>query len=247
METNTSPITQVSTLKGVLDARVSEQYVSVKHSGLLFIPGTFDTYSVPPGYEFLGQHESVQVCEILNVQDDDIDEDIDGNKVDNHMSASLIKNVPVWYEREEWDEDDSYPQGGVWVQVANLYRMAGQVTFPADGSDRDSNIIFGIFEDSQLVGKGIKMTDAGGDAAVSSGYSLAAYALAARHEAYRAWLAKDRQVISVGLDLNLQDIANFRFWHAVMIRSRKFIVKRLTLRLSAKRDGILASAELISM
>lgn len=240
-------ITTVSTLKAVLDSRQYGQYVPVRHEGVLSIPGTFDTYSVPPSYVMLEDHESVQVCEILNVYDDDIDEDINGNKVDNHMSATLIKNVPTHYEREVWDEDDSYPQGGVWIEVANVYRMAGQVKFPADGSERDSKIIFGLYGTGQMVGKGIKMLDNGNDAGSGYGYSLAAYSLAERHQQYREWLAKDRQIISVDLNLDLNDIASFRFWHAVMIRSRKFIVKRLTLRISARRDGILSSAELISM
>lgn len=240
-------ITTVSTLKAVLDARQYGQYVPVRHEGVLSIPGTFDTYSVPPSYVMLEDHESVQVCEILNMYDDDIDEDINGNKVDNHMSATIIKNVPTHYEREVWDEDDSYPQGGIWITVIDTYRMAGLVSFPADGAERDSKIIFGLFDDGQMYGKGYKMTGAGADAGSPYEYNLAAYSLAARHQQYREWLAKDRQIISVDLNLDLNDIASFRFWHAVMIRSRKFIVKRLTLRISARRDGILSSAELISM
>lgn len=239
-------ITTVSTLKAVLNARQYGQYVPVRHEGVLSTPGTFDTYSVSPNYIMLEDHESVQVCEILNVYDEDIDEDINGNKVDNHLSATLIKNVPTHYEREVWDEDDSYPQGGVWIEVADVYRMAGQVTFPADGSERDSKMIFGNFHNGQMFGKGIMMLDNGNDNAF--GFPLTGYRIADRfHNLYREWLAKDRQVISVDLNLSLNDIASFRFWHSVMIRSRKFIVKRLTLRISARRDGILSSAELISM
>ena len=90
------------------------------------------------------------------------------------------------------------------------------------------------------------MLDNGNDNAF--GFPLTGYRIADRfHNLYREWLAKDRQVISVDLNLSLNDIASFRFWHSVMIRSRKFIVKRLTLRISARRDGILSSAELISM
>lgn len=239
-------ISTVSTLKAVLDSRQYGQYVPVRHEGALSVPGTFDTYSVPPGDVMLEDHEYVQVCEILNVYDDDIDEDIDGNKVDNHMSATLIKNVPTHYEREVWDEDDSYPEGGTWIQVADVYRMAGQVSFPADGGERDSKIIFGCYNNGQMVGKGIRMLDNGGDAIIET--CLAAYTLTSRkHQQYREWIAKNRQVISVDLNLSLNDISSFRFWNTVMIRSRIFIVKRLTLRISARRDGILSSAELISM
>ena len=243
-----SAVTTVNTLKGVLDARQYGEYVPVYHDGLLgAVPGTFDTFSVPPGYINLADHETVQVCEILNVYDEPIDTEINGTSVDNQMSANLIRNIPCHYDREEWDEDDSYPEGGTWISVTDVYRMAGLVSFPADGAERDSKIIFGIFENDQMVGKGYKMTDAGADQAITSGYSLAAYSLQERHQKYQAWLAKDRQVISVDLNLGLTDIADFRFWHAVSVRSRLFIVKRLTLRLSARRDGILASAELVAM
>ena len=241
-----SEITTVSTLKGVLDARQYGEYVPVKHEGTR---GTFDTYSVSPNYVFIADHEDVQVCEILDVYDEEIDTDINGNKVDNHMSASLIKNVPTHYNRQEWDEDDAYPQGGIWIDVEDVYRMAGLVTFPADGGERSSEIIFGVYQSGQMCGKGYKMSDDGSDSPVISAYgvSLAAYSILDKHQEYQDWLAKDRQVISVDLNLSLMDIANFRFWHAVSVRSRLFIVKRLTIRLSARRDGILSSAELVSM
>jgi len=241
-------ITTVYSLKNVLRARQQGIYVPVKHTGILSTPGTYDTYSVQPDFINLSDHEFVQVCEILNVQDDDIDGDVNGEKVDRHMSATLIKNVPTEYVRMEWDEDDSYPEGGIWIQVADAYRMAGEVTFPADGGERDSNIIFGLYESGQLVGKGIKMLDdSGGESILTSGYSLATFVLSEYHEKYQDWLAKNRQVISVDLNLSLKDIASFRFWHAVRIRSRRFVVKRLSLRLSARRDGVLSSAELVSM
>lgn len=248
-----SAVTTVNTLKGVLDARQYGEYVPVYHDGILTIhggdpfPGTFDTFSVPSDYVNLGLHETVQVCEILNVYDEPVDTEINGTAVDNQMSADLIRNVPCHYELEEWDEDDSYPQGGTWISVADVYRMAGLVSFPADGDDRDSKIIFGLFENGQMVGKGYRMSDAGADQRIGSGYNLAAYNLADLHQKYQEWLAKYRQVISVDLNLSLNDISSFRFWHTVMIRSRIFIVKRLTLRISARRDGILSSAELISM
>jgi hypothetical protein len=243
-----SEVTTVNTLKGVLDARQYGQYVPVYHSGTLTaVQGTFDTFSVPSDYINFGSHEYAQVCEILNVYDEPVDTEINGTAVDNQMSADLIRNVPCYYNLEEWDEDDSYPQGGTWISVTDVYRMAGLVTFPADGDERDSKIIFGLFENNQLVGKGYKMSDAGADQAVTSGYNLAAYSLQERHQKYQTWLAKNRQVISIDLDLSLQDIANFRFWHAVRVRSRQFIVKRLTFRLSARRDRILSSAELVEM
>lgn len=237
-----SEIAEVSTLKGVLDSRKPGEYVPVKHTG------TGDTYSVPPNYIGLGPdsaHDTVQVCEILHVSDEDYDTEIDGNKVDNHLSACLIRNIPTLTEREEWDEDDSYPEGGTWTVTETVYRMAGLVSFPADGGERDSKMIIGVYEDGQLVGKGYKMSAEGADSRTE--YSLSAESLYQRHQKFEAWLAKDRQVVQVDLDLSLTDISSFRMWHAVMVRNRMFIVKRLTLHLSMGQDHPVSSAELMSL
>ena len=67
------------------------------------------------------------------------------------------------------------------------------------------------------------------------------------HTEFEAWLAKDRQIISMDIDLSMQDINNFRMWHVVTVRNRLFLVKRLTLRLSARMDRVLSSVELISL
>ena len=234
-----SAITDVSTLKGVLDARQNDQYTPVRHTGI------GDTYSVPPSFINLGDHDYIQVCEILNDADEDYDTEVDGEKFDNHMSVNLIRNIPLFFEREEWDEDDSYPEGGTWILTDNGYRMAGLVSFPADGGERDAKVIIGVFESNQLIGKGKKMTDSGADA--NAAYNLSAASLYQRHQGFEEWLAKNRQVVSVDLELSIQDIINFRMWHAVIVRSRMFIVKRLTLHLSMKRDAILSSADLISL
>lgn len=241
-----SEISDVSTLKGVLDARQYGQYVPVRHTGI------GDTYSVPPGYINISDHDFVQVCELLNDSNEDYETQpggrsgFDGETVDNHMTASLIKNVPIYFEKDEWDEDDSYPQGGVWITVDSGYRMAGQVTFPTDGGERDSKMILGVYDSGQLVGKGKMMvSDTGADANVS--YNLSASNLYQKHEGYLNWLARDRQVVSVDLDLTVQDIAAFRMWHAVMVRSQMFIVKKLRIILSTKRDRILSTADLVRL
>ena len=239
-----SEIIDVSTLKGVLDARQHSQYTPVRHTGI------GDTYSVPPDDIYMGDHDSVQVCELLNDSNEDYEEipgrgrGFDGDTVDNHLSAYLIKNVPIFYEEEEWDEDDSYPQGGTWITVASGYRMAGQVTFPADGGERDSKLIFGVYESGQLVGKGKKMVpETGADA--NATYDLSAGSLYQKHQAYQSWIEKSRSVVSVDLDLSVQDIADFRMWHTVMVRNQMFVVKKLRILISTKRDSILSTADLV--
>ena len=225
---------------------MSGQYTPVLNSN------TGDTYSVPSSSIDLGIsfHEfrvHADTCEILHVAENDVDNEIEGEKMDNHLSASLIRNVPAFFEREEWDEDDSYPQeGGIWIQTEAFYRMAGLVSFPADGVERNSKIIIGSYASGQFVGKGLGMTVSGADMQIAS--SLDALTLYdTYHHDFEDWLAKDRQIISVDIDLSTQDIFNFRLWQVVTVRNRLFLVKRLTLHLSSKVNRVLSSVELISL
>lgn len=83
---------------------------------------------------------------------------------------------------------------------------------------------------------------------VQTSYDLSAESLYnSYHKKFAAWLAKDRQVIQADLDLSLSDISSFRMWHAVMVRNRLFIVKRLTLHLSMGLDHPVSSVELMSL
>jgi hypothetical protein len=235
----TGNITPVNTLKGVLDARVEGQYTPVRCTQ------TGDTYSVPPGYIYPDDVDYAQTCELLHVSSRDYDSEIDGEKQDNHLSSSLIRDVPVCFAFNG-TPNRSVPEGGGDVSDEKHYRMAGTLKFPKDGDERETKAILGVYGFGQLVGKGYGMSDSGEDLQIAP--SLDPYSLySSFHSAFAAWLARDRQVISVDLDLSLQDIASFRMWQVVTVRNRLFLVKRLTLDLSVMTDRILCSAELISV
>ena len=90
------------------------------------------------------------------------------------------------------------------------------------------------------------MSDDGNDFQIGSSLT-AATLYADYHTEFEAWLAKDRQIISMDIDLSMQDINNFRMWQVVTVRNQLFLVKRLTLRLSTKMDRVLSSVELINL
>lgn len=232
-------VTPVITLKGVLDARVEGEYTPVRCTQ------TGDTYSVPPEDIYLEALYYARTCEILHISDMDYDNEIEGEKQDNHLSASLVMNVPVCF-MDMGTRTRSAPEGGGEEPEEEHYRMAGYVTFPKDGCERDTNAILGSYGSDQFVGKGVGMTDSGEDLQIAS--SLDAGALhTSFHRNFETWLAKDRQVIALDLDLSMQDISSFRMWNPVTVRNRLFLVKRLTLRLSARTSRVLSSVELISL
>ena len=236
----TDEIVVVSSLSGVLNAYRPGQYTPVKHNG------TGDTYSAPPSAHLIVSGDYYYGVEILNFADDSRDTEIEGEKMDNHLSSSLIRNVPINFWRTEWEEDDSYPVGGHQVDTESYFRMAGLVSFPADGGERDSKVILGNFGYGQLVGKGLGMSDDGNDYQIGSSLT-AATLYRDYHTKFETWLAKNRQIVSMDIDLSMQDINNFRMWQVVTVRNRLFLVKRLTLRLSTKMNRVLSSVELINL
>jgi hypothetical protein len=236
----TEEIMVVSSLLSVLNAYRPGQYTPVMHTG------TDDTYSAPPSAHLIVNEDYYYGTEILNFHDESRDTEIEGEKMDNHLSSSLIRNVPINFWRTEWEEDDSYPGGSHPVDTESYFRMSGLVSFPADGGERDSKVILGNFGHDQFVGKGLGMSDDGNDFQIGSSLT-AAVLYAEYHTEFEAWLAKDRQIISMDIDLSMQDINSFRMWQVVTVRNRLFLVKRLTLRLSTKMDRVLSSVELINL
>lgn len=201
---------------------------------------TKDIYTSRMSSMNLDDHHTAKLCILFHFENIDSETRINGDEFDNTLSANLIQNVPHVFAREAADGQN----GSQFLE--RYYRLAGQVSFPKDGDDRKSTIILGVFEDGQLVGKGIRMSENISD--VQTSYDLSAESLYnSYHKKFAAWLAKDRQVIQADLDLSLSDISSFRMWHAVMVRNRLFIVKRLTLHLSMGLDHPLSSVELMSL
>lgn len=193
---------------------------------------TNDIYTSRRSSEDLGDGHSVNRCHLYYFDNTDYETTVNGESFDNVLSFRLIRNVPHVFSNPSLQEE--------------YRKLAGQVTFPKDGEDRDSSIILGAFDSGQLFGKGIRLSDDGGDVQASPDLSIGTL-YNSYHKEFARWLSKDRQVIDVDLDLSFQDISSFRLWHVVCVRNRLFLVKKLTLRLSVRDERILSSAELISL
>lgn len=143
-----------------------------------------------------------------------------------------------------------------WVKKrdgsAEVYirRMAPILSLPATGGDRPTDVYIAIYGNGQACDKGVVIAnpDSATSADETVGASLVPAALFEQyHQAYASWLAKDRQLLTVGLDLSVMELAAFRMWQAVRVRSRNFLVAKLSIRVSAIASGVDVSADLISL
>ena len=129
-------------------------------------------------------------------------------------------------------------------------RMAPILQIPESGADFPTDVYVALYENGQACDKGtvIADPDTGSSQDLQIGESIAADALFERfHQEFAAWLSKDRQVLSVDLNLSVPELAAFRMWQVVRVRSRNFIVSKLSVRLAAGSDGVDVSADLISL
>jgi len=131
-----------------------------------------------------------------------------------------------------------------------IRRMAPIISLPATGGDRPADVYVAIYGNGQAGDKGVVIAnpDSASSADLEIGDSLAPVELFQEyHQAYAAWLAGDRQILSVDLDLSTYELVSFRMWQAVRVRSRNFLVSKLSVRIAASGDGVDVSADLISL
>ena len=60
------------------------------------------------------------------------------------------------------------------------------------------------------------------------------------------WLAKDRQTISAELNLKAYEINAFRFWKPVIFANKAWIVRKLSVTLSAKAGITSVNGEFVA-
>ncbi len=151
----------------------------------------------------------------------------------------LPKCVPAGWTKHRTGQADSV-----------VLRMAPVLSLPATGAERPKDVYIALYGNGQACDKGVVIADpdSASSADLTIGDSLAPQALFDRyHQVYAAWLAKDRQLLSVDLDLTPFELASFRMWQAVRVRSRNFLVSKLSVRVNASSEGVDVSADLISL
>jgi len=132
----------------------------------------------------------------------------------------------------------------------SVRRMAPIIDLPARGADRPTDVYIALYGNGQACDNGYVIEDPDVVDSADQQFcgSLMPEALFPQyHQAYAAWLAKDRQVLSVRVELSVDELAAFRMWHPVRLRGRNFLVSKLSIRIAAGAEGMDVSAELIAL
>lgn len=100
--------------------------------------------------------------------------------------------------------------------------------------ERGKKAYIGLIVGNQMCDKGIAVNQAG-TADVNTHVSLSIDSLMRNyHQGFANWMARDRQIVSVDLDFNEADVANFQLWRRVFFAQRLWITKKLTVDLTAE-------------
>ena len=179
------------------------------------------------------------MCDLIYHHNPIIDTSVSesGDSFDNSIELNLVRCLP---------ECAALIDGGY------TYRMCPVIEPATIGSARGNDVYIGILTNNQLVDKGLSFA---ADAHplkntpdADCGLSLAPDALyEAYHKQFAEWLAQDRQVISADLNLSALDVVNFRPYKKVFLKNRLWMVKKLSLTMSASSELIKASGEFIAL
>lgn len=181
-------------------------------------------------------------CDLLTMSGQEYDleaEDRDGDVVDNSVSAKLARAVPDML---------LYVAG---IIPNSVWRMAAIINPENIGDKRGSDVIIGKIDgidgEQQLSDGAIYFSD-DEETAGSSADRLTAESLFGNyHQAFANWCRSSHQVVSSDLELTAADISSFRMWYKVSFSGRTWLVRKLTVTLSAASNRCDASAEFVSV
>jgi len=177
-----------------------------------------------PNVDFLFDILSRRTPAIESVAGDD--------QFDNSTTLRLVKCAPT-------KVDSGYADNGVTFAIAPVIDVI------TPGTQRPTEIIIGEMVEHQLI-DGPAYGDVANVWFEYDAPSIRPQALTAYHSAFMAWLAKDRQTISAELDLKAYEINAFRFWKPVLFANKAWIVRKLSVTLSAKAGITSVNGEFVA-
>lgn len=67
------------------------------------------------------------------------------------------------------------------------------------------------------------------------------------HKPYAEWLARDKEMLKVDLNLTASDIANLRLWVKVLVFNVRYLIKTLEITGNTTHDILHSNAELVEV
>lgn len=223
----------------------SDEYVAIEHinSGEIYSARSvgIHVYVAPTkDRPDSGYYEDIQ--EILCDRITEPGPATSGVEEESCMSVSiglrLVRCVPI---RHYWYDFSNSFGGG----IQNIEHMAALMSLPSVESERPSDVYVAVLHDGQSSDRGIVIGKDGDDSAgldITPGALFETY-----HKSFAEWIGKDRQRISVDLNISVYEAANFRMWRKVYILGRYFLIEKLSIRFNAGSDDSEISADLIAL
>lgn len=162
------------------------------------------------------------------------------NVCDMSSDFNLVKCIPVRTVAKNGD------------QLEYRDAMCPRVDFPPLDGSRPKEVYIGLISGNQFTDNGRIFRTTGGYFEYAfeenTGLSLLPNELYdSCHKPFAEWLAKEKTMISADVNLSEYDIHNFRIWDKVLIRSRLFVVKKLTVTISAASGHIACRGDFVSL
>lgn len=222
-------------LEELLDI-VSVEYKAIEHTGLAEI---YSLKSVDTDVTIRITGHAPEVQSIREFLCDRLSEPASvtsGSDEDERMSVNIGLHLAgcVPARHYWWD-----------AGIRNTEKMAALLALPSVESERPSDAYIATLNAGQACDKGTVIGPDGNDI---PGLDITPKALFTNyHRRFADWVGKDRQRLSVSLDISIYEAANFKMWHKVRILGRIFLVESLTIRFRAGSDDTEISADLLAL
>ena len=115
--------------------------------------------------------------------------------------------------------------------------------------DRGTDLLIGVYGFGQLSDQGIVIDpDTFQDRKIFSRISLSPSDLFEEyHSRFASWIARNRQTVTVGLDLTPTDIAKWRLFNRFYFQGRMWICKKLTVTFAAGVERMESEGEFVEL
>lgn len=173
---------------------------------------------------------------------------------DQNYDCSIDFTCPKCVPLAVYPSKQIHADGSI-EEAVGLNAITPIVDFPTAGGNRPSEVYIGLLIKNNFSDKGYYFE--GGIPDLSAGsedrseYSLAIggeNGLYNRfHKPYAEWLARDKEMLKVDLNLTASDIANLRLWVKVLVFNVRYLIKTLEITGNTTHDILHSNAELVEV
>lgn len=181
---------------------------------------------------------------------EDDDSDTDQDTYDASTDFSLVVCVPLRSVKTKGGD--------------SIVLMCPKVSFPALGGERMTDVHIGILACNQLTDKGFMPEDSAPAAIgtksdgyrrpgttgqnIDAGVSIIPGVLRdGLHKTFADWIESDRICASVDLNLSVSEISNLRLYRKVRFANREWLIKKLSVTFSCRRNSVSVSGDFVSV